>query len=231
MPGRLSSCTADFGNCLAVTPTCGKLFAWQPPHSPRRIGAADSKTRARLVDAAEQLLLEEGYAAVTSRRVGARAELKPQLVHYYFRTMDDLFTEVFRRRAEENLSRFERAMAADPSLRTLWRLNADPRGAAFSIEFVALANHRKAIRARDRTLRGALPCSAARGPDAALAADGVTAEQLPPIVGLLLMTGLSQILALEDALGVTAGHDATVVVRRGRDRSTRTCAWWCVRRR
>ena len=42
------------------------------------------------MDAAEQLLLEEGYAAVTSRRVGARAGLKPQLVHYYFRTMDDL---------------------------------------------------------------------------------------------------------------------------------------------
>ena len=115
--------------------------------SPRRIGAEDSKTRAQLLDAAEQLLLEEGYAAVTSRRVAAKAGLKPQLVHYYFRTMDDLFLEVFRRRAEENLARFERAIAADGSLRNLWRLNADPRGAAFTIEFVALANHRKAIRA------------------------------------------------------------------------------------
>ena len=28
----------------------------------------------------------------------------------------------------------------------LWQLNADPRGARFNIEFVALANHRKAIR-------------------------------------------------------------------------------------
>jgi hypothetical protein len=28
-----------------------------------------------------------------------------------------------------------------------WRLNADPRGATFTMEFVALANHRKAIRA------------------------------------------------------------------------------------
>ena len=64
----------------------------------------DSKTRAQLVDAAEQLLFEEGYAAVTSRRVGAKAGLKPQLVHYYFRTMDDLFVEIFRRRADENLA-------------------------------------------------------------------------------------------------------------------------------
>ena len=177
---------------------------------PRRIGAADSKTRARLVEAAEQLLLEEGYAAVTSRRVGARAGLKPQLVHYYFRTMDDLFIEVFRRRAEENLTRFERSMAADPSLRTLWRLNADLRGAAFSVEFVALANHRKAIRAEIARYAERFRSAQLEALTAALEADGITPDQLPPIVGLLLMTGLSQVLALEEALGVTAGHDATV---------------------
>ncbi len=33
---------------------------------------------------------------------------------------------------------------------------------------------------------------------------------MPPIAALLLMTGLSQVIALEDALGVTGGHDATV---------------------
>ena len=64
-------------------------------------------------------MLDEGYAAVTSRRVAARARLKPQLVHYYFRTMDDLFLEVFRRRADENLARLDRAVAADGSLHTL----------------------------------------------------------------------------------------------------------------
>ena len=74
----------------------------------------------------ERLLLEEGYAAVTSRRVAAKAGLKPQLVHYYFRTMDDLFLEVFRRRAEEGFAQFERAIADEPSLRTIWS-SADPR--------------------------------------------------------------------------------------------------------
>src|SRR5438105_6756784 len=113
----------------------------------RRIGAEDSKTRAQLLDAAEKLLLEEGYAAVTSRRVAAKAGLKPQLVHYYFRTMDDLFVEVFRRRAEENVERLRKAVEADGSLRNLWTLNADPRGARFNTEMVALANHRKALRA------------------------------------------------------------------------------------
>ncbi len=176
----------------------------------RRIGTTESKTRARLVDAAEQLLLEEGYAAVTSRRVGTKAGLKPQLVHYYFRTMDDLFIEVFRRRAEANLDRFDRAVAADPSLRTLWEGNADPRGAVFTIEFVALANHRKAIRSEIARYAERFRASQLEAISAALAAAGVTPEELPPIVALLLMTGLSQVLAIEQAIGVTAGHDATV---------------------
>lgn len=178
--------------------------------STRRIGAKDSKTRARLLDAAEALLLEEGYAAVTSRRVAARAELKPQLVHYYFRTMDDLFIEVFRRRAEQDLPRFEEAIAEDGSLRNLWRLNADPRGARFTIEFMALANHRKAIRAEIARYAERFRAAQLEAVTRALAARGVDEDRLPPIAALLLMTGLSQVMALEGAIGVTDGHDATL---------------------
>jgi AcrR family transcriptional regulator len=178
--------------------------------SPRRIGSEDSKTRAQLLDAAERLLLEEGYAAVTSRRVAARADLKPQLVHYYFRTMDDLFVEVFRRRAEENLDRFERALAEGGSLRSIWELSADPRGAAFTTEFAALANHRKTIRAEIARYAERYRAAQLEALTAALTAAGLDADELPPIAALLLMTGLSQILGLEQALGVTAGHDATV---------------------
>ena len=177
--------------------------------SPRRIGAVDSKTRAQLLDAAELLLLEEGYAAVTSRRVAAKAGLKPQLVHYYFRTMDDLFLEVFRRRAEENMAHIDRVIATDGSLRMLWQLNADPRGARFNIEFVALANHRKAIRTEMARYAERFRAAQLEAVTAALHALGVTDDELPPIVALLMMTGLTQVLALEDALGVTAGHDVT----------------------
>ena len=175
----------------------------------RRIGAEDSKTRAQLVDAAERVLVEEGYAAVTSRRVAARAGLKPQLVHYYFRTMDDLFLEVLRRRAEADLARFERAIEADGSLRSLWRLNTDPRGARFTIEFVALANHRKAIRTEIARYAERFRAAQVEAVRRALADHDIADDQLPAIVALLAMTGLAQVLALEDALGVTTGHDTT----------------------
>jgi AcrR family transcriptional regulator len=176
----------------------------------RRIGRKDSKTRARLLDAAERLLLTEGYAAVTSRRVAAAAGLKPQLVHYYFRTMDDLYLEVFRRRADANLVRFERAIADDPSIETLWRLNADWRGSAFTLEFAALANHRKEIRAeiaRYATIFRELQLDALA---AGLARAGVTNEQIPPIVALVIMTGIGQVIAIENGLGISEGHDETI---------------------
>src|SRR5690349_20615746 len=50
--------------------------------------------------ATAQIMLEEGYAASTSRRVAAKAGVKPALVHYYFPSMDDLFLAVLRDSAE-----------------------------------------------------------------------------------------------------------------------------------
>ena len=57
--------------------------------SPRRLGADDAVNRRALLSAAQQLMVEDGYAAVTTRRVAAKAGLKPQLVHYYFQSMED----------------------------------------------------------------------------------------------------------------------------------------------
>jgi len=162
------------------------------------------------VDAAERLLVREGYAAVTSRRVGAEADLNPQLVHYYFSTMDDLFLEVFRRRAEENLVRFQQILAAGPTLQELWDLNADLGGAVFTVEFVALANHRKAIKAEIARYAERFRDAQLDAVGAALAAVGVPDDELPPMAALFLMSGVANVLGLERMLGVTTGHDETL---------------------
>ena len=176
----------------------------------RRIGTKDSATRAQLVDAAERLMVDEGYAAVTSRRLAAAAGLKPQLVHYYFRSMDDLFIEVFRRQAEANITRFEEAVADGVSLQQLWRLNNNARAAARTIEFVALANHRKAIRAEIARFAERFRAAQLEALAKALGAAGIDEATLPPFVALLLMEGLPQVLGLEQMIGVTSGHDETV---------------------
>jgi TetR/AcrR family transcriptional regulator len=180
--------------------------------SSRRVGSKDSATRAQLLDAAEQLMLEEGYAAVTSRRVGRTAAISPQLVHYYFRTMDDLFLEVFRRRAEEGFARFQGAIEAEPSLRTIWRSMSDGRGSAFNVEFAALANHRKAIRAEMASYAERFRSMQLEAIEAVLATRDPLPGDLTPDVVLVAMVGVSQLVSIERALGVSGGHEPTLAL-------------------
>ncbi len=178
--------------------------------SPRRIGAETSRTRAVLLDAAEQLMVEEGYAAVTSRRVAASAGLKAQLVHYYFRTMDDLFLALFRRGAEQGLERQARALASPQPLWALWETSRDPRGNALTMEFTALANHRKSIRAEIAASAERYRAELLSGVQAVFSRYGATAEY-PPIVFVVLLTSVSRFLVIEEAsLKMTTGHAETV---------------------
>jgi TetR/AcrR family transcriptional regulator len=173
----------------------------------RRIGTETSETRAALLDAAEQLMLAEGYAAVTSRRVAAQAALKPQLVHYYFRTMDDLFLAVFRRRAEQGLERQADALASSQPLWSLWELSRDPRGTALTMEFTALANHRKAIRSEIAASAERYRAEQFNGIRSVLDRYGVDTERFPPLVCTVLLTSVSRMLIIEEeTLGMTSGH-------------------------
>ena len=61
-----------------------------------KAGTRDTATRRALIQATAQVMLQEGYAAATSRRVAAQAGVKPALVHYYFPSMDDLYLAVLR---------------------------------------------------------------------------------------------------------------------------------------
>jgi AcrR family transcriptional regulator len=176
--------------------------------TPRRIGAEDSATRTTLLDAAGKLMLEEGYAAVTSRRVAARAGLKPQLVHYYFRTMEDLFLALVRRGAEQNLERQARALSSPQPLRALWELSTDPAGTKLTMEFTALANHHKAIRAELASYAETFRRRQVEALAPVLERYGVDPGTVPPDAMLVLVTSLSQVLVLEEALGVTLGHAA-----------------------
>ena len=113
----------------------------------RRPRAASEEKRRRLLDATEQLMLDEGYAAVSSRRVAAAVGIQAPLVHYYFPTIDDLFVAVLRRRAEPNVEGMRAALASERPLQAWWALASDPRGTALFVELLAAANHRPALKA------------------------------------------------------------------------------------
>jgi AcrR family transcriptional regulator len=178
--------------------------------SARRIGAPDAKNRGVLLDAAEQLMLEEGYAAVTSRRVAEKAALKPQLVHYYFRTMDDLFLAAFRRRAEEGLEAQAQVLQARQPLWALWRFSIDPAATAITMEFIALANHRKALKAEIAYYAERFREEQRKALSVVLDRYGIDPVEVPPLVWSVLMTSVSRVLVIEQALGMSAGHAETV---------------------
>lgn len=171
----------------------------------RKLGAEGSATRAALIDAAQRLLLEEGYAAVTSRKVASAAGLKPQLVHYYFRSMEDLLLEVFRRSAEQNRERLLAILESDKPIRALHEFVADPRAVNFTTEFTALATRSDVIRAELARYAEEFRRIQTEALERHLAQRGITAK-IPPVLATVLLVAMANTLVREQALGMSLGH-------------------------
>jgi AcrR family transcriptional regulator len=174
----------------------------------RRTGPKGAETRARLLDIAERLMLDEGYAAVTTRRVAGIAGVNPALVHYYFPVTDDLFLALFRHGAERALERQSADAESAQPLRAMWSQWLDPRGTGLVMEFAALANHRKAVQAElaayGRRHRALQIKAVAR----VFAEYGVEPDEMTPDRLVLLMTAVSRMLVVEDSVGLSEGHAA-----------------------
>lgn len=174
--------------------------------APRRVGAENSATRALILDATEHLIRSEGYASVSTRRVAAHAGLKPSLVHYYFPTTDDMLLALSRKGADESDRMIEDALRSDDPIRAIWRYLTDPSRIAIALEFMALANHRKAIRAhmaehcevmrqREVEIFTRLIGEKLAGPDGC-----------PPVGLSVVLAGIGRAIVMEGGLGVTEGH-------------------------
>jgi AcrR family transcriptional regulator len=153
---------------------------------------------------------EEGYAAVSSRRIATRAGLKSKLVHYYFRSMDELFLAVYKRIEDKHFAQLTKILASRTPLHALWQLNMDSTNTTMVLELNALASHRRGLRAemaraseRFRSLQAALL-------ERAIDEAPVIPDQPPPIVLSVLALAVSRLLAMDSVLGVAAGHEETL---------------------
>jgi AcrR family transcriptional regulator len=170
----------------------------------RRIGAESSATRALILDAAEALIRDEGYAAASTRRVAARAGLKPSLVHYYFPTTDDLLVAVSRKGAEDSDRMIEQALNSDDPLRALWGFFIDASRTAMALEFMALANHREPVRQfmaeHSEQMRQRQVAILTR-----MLGDRI--RDCPPAGLSVVLAGIGRAIVMEGGLGVTLGHE------------------------
>lgn len=180
--------------------------------SNRRIGSKSSETRKILLQAAEQLMREEGYAEVTSRKLARRAGLKPQLVHYYFRTMGDLFEELFRTSAGQYLEIVEEIARSDDPLARLFLLSSDPSTAVLQLEFLALANHRKEMHELIIEFGRKLNDRVADIVRAAMRAEGLALTRATPEELATIIETLSRGLAFAGKFSTERTEEARAVV-------------------
>ncbi|ORV18072.1 TetR family transcriptional regulator [Mycobacterium celatum] len=188
-------------------PTTDRSRRSSKPASPRSKKSGEVGARRKLIEATARVMREEGYAAATSRRVAAEAGVKQALVYYYFPTMDDLFVEVLRTGAEAALTRMRAVLTDDDPIRALWLLNSDPAATTLNAEFMALANHRKAIGAELKAYAERVRDIETAAVTMVLRANGIDLAEYPPVAISMLIAQTARSLCNESAVGVTQGHD------------------------
>lgn len=172
--------------------------------SSRRRGQEDSATRARLIETAERLVAEQGVAAASARNVAKALGLSHQIVHYYFKSMDDLLIAVIDFGMARAIGELDAAVESGRPLTVIARQNSALLPVVMGTEFTLYARDRPAVREA---------VSAAiirfRQAQARLFARHDGGAAVPPVIATILATSVLRAFALETAVGVTEGHDET----------------------
>ena len=172
--------------------------------STRRLRAATPEKRRKLLDGAEQIMLRDGYAAVTSRRLETETGLK---VHYHFGSIDDLFIAAVRRRGEVNLALMAEALSSAEPLRAWWRLASDRRGSRLLVEITAAANHRPALQVEVAAFARETRRLQIEALDHLLDEYGIDRDAYPPSLVAPTIQGLAFAMAYDQAAGFDTAQD------------------------
>lgn len=174
--------------------------------------AARGNTEQRFLDAAERLLVDVGYARITTRKLADEAGVNLGLVHYYFGSMEELFLQVLERFTDRLITR-QRAMYASPAPYVeKWReamryLDQDRPYQKIWWELQAMAWNRPEFRARvarvhdawREAMHGAVAEALARY---RLAGSGFSTE-----AWITLIVTVNEGIILERLSGIDRGHD------------------------
>ena len=80
-----------------------------------------AETEAAFLDAAERLLIDVGYAQISTRRLAEEAGANAGLVHYYFGSMEEVFLRALERFTERLIARQRAMYAAEVPFIDKWR--------------------------------------------------------------------------------------------------------------
>ena len=178
-----------------------------PSTTPRRNPTAEA-----LLDAAERLLIADGHAGITTRRLAAEAGANQGLVHYYFGSIDDLLAEVLERFTARLIERQREMYGADVPFiekwRAAWRFQEEDLDAGYSkiwMELQALSWNRPDLRPRIEHVNAEWRAVLRDAFDRAAKEYGLGDEF--PVEALVAMTmTFGQGFALERLEGIDEGH-------------------------
>lgn len=111
-------------------------------------------TEERFLDAAERLLITDGYATISTRRLAEEAGANHGLVHYYFGSIENVLVRTLERFTERLVERQRAMYAAEVPFIEKWRtamrflVEEDVRYEKVWLELQALAWNRAELRAR-----------------------------------------------------------------------------------
>jgi AcrR family transcriptional regulator len=123
--------------------------------TPARSAAEDA-----LLDAAERLLVDVGYARITTRRLAEAAGVNHGLVHYYFGSNENLLVRALERFTERLVERQRELYASDEPFVEKWRtamrylVSEDATYEKIWLELQALAWNHPELRARLARVNG-----------------------------------------------------------------------------
>jgi AcrR family transcriptional regulator len=172
--------------------------------------AARSAAEEALLDGAERLLVEQGHAGITTRRLAEAAGVNHGLVHYYFGSNENLLARALERFTERLIERQRALYAADVPFLEKWRtamrhlIADDATYEKIWLELQALAWNEPELRARLADVNAqwrAVLTEAFAEPHRGL---GI-AMPLDALVSLVITFNLG--IMVERLGGIDAGHD------------------------
>lgn len=177
--------------------------------SPRRRDAT-----AALLDAAESLLVEVGYAAITVRRLADRAGLNHGLVHYYFGSMEEVFLQTLERFTDRLIERQIALYAAEAPFVDRWRTAMSYVQADLDSGYQKVWFELQAMAWNHAEMRDRLAAVMRRWIDVLVPAFdvgldelGVDKDRFPTTDVVTLVTTFNQGVMLQHLSGFTDGHE------------------------
>jgi AcrR family transcriptional regulator len=178
----------------------------------RRAAVADKvEPEDALLDAAEQLLVDVGYAGITTRRLAETAGVTNGLVHYHFGSNEQLLLRALERFTDRLIARQRDLYASDLPFVEKWRtamaylVDADLRYEKAWLELQALGWNNQAVRDRLARVNAAWRAVLTEAFAAPRDALGI-AMPLDALVSLVMTFNLGMIV--ERLGGIDAGHHA-----------------------